>query len=153
MLRMLNPSFMLLVTMSLALVTPQLAQAKEEINTTFFGKLAIEGYDTVAYFTEQKAVEGSKDYEFAWRDANWRFSSAANKSLFVADPERYAPSYGGYCAYAVSQGKTASIDPEQWTIVDGRLFLNYNADIQQRWLGNRDAYIKAADDNWPDVVN
>lgn len=149
MLRTVAASLMLLVS----LATSQAVQSKDAINSTFFGSVAIEGYDTVAYFTQEKAVEGSKEHEFSWRGATWRFSSAANKDLFAADPERYAPSYGGYCAFAVSQGKTAGIDPEQWTIVDGRLFLNYNADIQQRWLVQRDLYIKAADKNWPGVLN
>jgi YHS domain-containing protein len=146
MLRTLSAALLLSLMMTVA------AQAKDEINTTFFGEVAIEGYDTVAYFTQQKAVEGSAEHEFSWRGATWRFSSAENKQLFADDPERYAPSYGGYCAYAVSQNKTAGIEPEQWTIVDGRLFLNYNADVQARWLGDRDTFIEAADKNWPGVI-
>lgn len=126
--------------------------AADEINTTFFGNLAIEGYDPVAYFTENKAVAGSKDHEFVWKDAKWRFSSAENLSLFKADPQKYAPQYGGYCAYAVAQNDTAGIDPDQFTIVDGKLYLNYNAKIQASWLEQRDTYIEAADKNWPDVL-
>ncbi|MEQ8691038.1 MAG: YHS domain-containing (seleno)protein [Pseudomonadales bacterium] len=126
--------------------------AADEINTTFFGNLAIEGYDPVAYFKENKAVAGSKAHEFVWKDAKWRFSSAENLSLFKADPQKYAPQYGGYCAYAVAQNDTAGIDPDQFTIVDGKLYLNYNAKIQASWLEQRDTYIEAADRNWPDVL-
>lgn len=136
----------------LSLMMTVTAQAKDEINATRFGKVAIEGYDTVAYFTQQQAVEGSKEHEFSWLGATWRFSSAENKRLFADDPERYAPSYGGYCAYAVSKNQTASIEPEQWSIVNGRLFLNYNADVQARWLADRDTLIEAADNNWPGVI-
>ena len=81
-----------------------LAYAADPINKTWFGSLAIDGYDAVAYFTEGKPVKGSSEHEFGWRDATWRFSSPANKDRFVADPERYAPQYGGYCAYAVANG-------------------------------------------------
>ena len=127
--------------------------AKDEINTTFFGNVAIEGYDTVAYFAEQRAIKGSSNFETTYMNAKWRFSSAANRDLFVANPEQYAPQYGGYCAYAVSQNYTAGIDPDQFEIVDGKLYLNYNAKIKARWLGQRDEFIIAADKNWPSVID
>ena len=125
------------------------AYAVEAINSTYFGNLAIEGYDPVAYFTENRPVEGKKDFEHEWMGANWRFSSAANLSKFKDNPEQYAPLYGGYCAYAVSQNMTASIDPEQFTIHKGKLYLNYSKKIKTRWLANRDVYIVDADRNWP----
>ena len=126
--------------------------AADPINTTLFGNLAIDGYDPVAYFDSNRAVEGDSDFEFSWQDAKWRFSSAANRDKFKADPSRYSPQYGGYCAYAVSQNSTASIDPEQFTVLDGKLYLNYSAKVQKKWLENRDAYIVLADKNWPGVI-
>ncbi len=125
--------------------------AAEAIYSNWLGR-AIAGYDPVAYFTEGNAVEGKGDFTAKWMGANWRFASAANRDLFVATPENYAPKYGGYCAYAVAQNSTASIDPTAWTILDGKLYLNYSHDIQKTWEANRDAYIAAADTNWPGVL-
>ena len=109
------------------------ASADEVINSSFLGGVAIEGADPVAYFTEGKAVEGSDDFAHEWMGATWRFVSAANRDRFAAEPDRYAPQYGGYCAWAVSQGYTAKIDPEAWTIVDGRLYLNYSKEVRTQW--------------------
>ncbi len=128
------------------------AFAVDEINTTFFGNLAIEGYDAVAYFTEEQAVKGDGDFEFSWKGANWRFASAANLAAFQAEPERYAPQYGGYCAWAVSQNDTASIDPTQFTVYNGKLYLNYNKKISSRWKSNKDAFIVDADRYWPQLL-
>lgn len=128
------------------------AFADDPIHTGLFNNLAVGGYDAVAYFTEGQPVEGQSDYSTEWMGAEWRFASAENLEAFTADPEAYAPQYGGYCAWAVAQGKTAAGDPEQWEIVDGRLFLNYNKKIQDRWLANRDAFITQADANWPKVI-
>lgn len=140
----------LLLSLLLSLTFP--AQALDEINSTFFGNVAIEGYDPVAYFTENRPVKGNAKFEFEWKNATWRFSSAENLDLFQNDPERYAPQYGGYCAYAVSQNDTAGIDPDQFTIVNGKLYLNYSKKINRKWLKDRDAYIEAADRYWPDLL-
>lgn len=129
------------------------AHALDPINTTYFGNLAIEGYDPVAYFIENQPVEGKKDFEYEWMDAKWRFSSAENLTLFKDNPEQYAPAYGGYCAYAVSQNTTASIEPEQFTIHEGKLYLNYNKEVNTMWLANRDDYIAKADRHWPALLN
>ncbi len=129
------------------------AWAAAPINTTFFGKVAIEGYDTVAYFAENQPVKGSKDFEYEWMGAKWRFSSAQNLAMFKANPEKFAPQYGGYCAYAVSQNSTAGIDPAQFTIHENKLYLNYNKKIQTRWLEDRDTYIETANRNWPGVLD
>lgn len=126
--------------------------AIDAINTTFFGNLAIEGYDPVAYFTQSKAVKGNSKYEHNWMNATWRFSSQEHLELFQANPQQYAPQYGGYCAYAVSQNDTAGIDPNQFTIHNGKLFLNYNRSINKKWLADRDQYIKDADINWPRLL-
>jgi len=140
----------LLITFSLLFSLPALAV--DEINTTLFGNLAIEGYDPVAYFTESRPVEGSSEYQYEWKGANWRFSSAENLASFKGNPEQYAPQYGGYCAYAVAQNSTASIDPTQFTIVDDKLYLNFSKSVNRKWLANRDNYIDNADQNWPDIL-
>lgn len=142
------------LTLALLVILPKLASAaSSEINKSFFGGVAIEGYDAVAYHTAGKPTEGKKEFEHAWKGAVWRFASAENRDLFAADPEKYAPQYGGYCAYAVAQGSTAGIDPEAWTLVDGKLYLNYNRKVQKEWESKRDDYIRRADENWPDVLH
>jgi hypothetical protein len=90
--------------------------------------------------------------EYSWNGAKWRFAAAEHRDLFKADPEKYAPRYGGYCAYAVSQGKTADIDPEAWTVFNGRLYLNLNKDVQRLWDKDRKEYIRKADENWPHLL-
>ncbi len=125
--------------------------AADVVNQTTFGGVAIDGYDPVAYFTEGKPVEGSSDHVFEWMDAEWHFANAEHRAMFAADPETYAPAYGGYCAWAVSQGYTADIDPDAWRIVDGRLYLNYSRDIQKRWETDIVGHIRAGDANWPEI--
>ncbi len=113
---------------------------------------AIKGYDPVAYFTDSKPVEGKSAITHEWMGAKWRFASAANKDAFVKNPEKYAPRYGGYCAWAVSQGYTASIDPDAWKIVDGKLYLNYSKGVQKQWeAGGVEKLIAAANANWPKI--
>ncbi|NJN71738.1 MAG: YHS domain-containing protein [Limnothrix sp. RL_2_0] len=114
--------------------------------------VAIKGTDPVAYFTESQAVAGKAEFAYEWNDAVWHFASAENRGLFSANPEKYAPKYGGYCAWAASQGYTADIDPEAWTIVDGSLYLNFNAQIQKRWEKDTPGFISQADIKWPSVV-
>jgi YHS domain-containing protein len=119
------------------------------VNRSFLGGVAIEGTDPVAYFTESRPVEGSSDFEHEWMGASWRFVSAENRDRFAADPEKYAPQYGGYCAWAVSQGYTAKIDPEAWTIVDDKLYLNYSKDVRTQWSGDIPGNVAKGDANWP----
>jgi YHS domain-containing protein len=129
------------------------AQAAERINTLekkgFFSYdesgIAIRGTDTVAYFTEGKPVPGSEEFEADWQGATWRFSSQQNLDLFTNDPEKYAPQYGGYCAYGVAQGYLVKIEPELWTIRDGKLYLNYDDDVQEKWEQDIQGFISAAD--------
>ena len=111
--------------------------------------VAVRGTDVVAYFTERRAIAGSPAFTHDWRGATWRFASAANRDLFAADPDRYAPAYGGFCAFAVSEGYTAPIDPQAWRIVDGRLFLNYDQAIKRRWERDIPGRVARADANWP----
>lgn len=137
----------------LALSPGRAMAAEDPIYTSLFSSKALGGYDTVAYFTEGEPVEGSSEFETDWQGATWRFASADNLASFEADPERYAPAYGGYCAYAASQGYTASGDPLQWTIVDDRLYVNYDAEVKALWLEDTAQYIRQADENWPGVLD
>jgi len=112
---------------------------------------AAEGYDVVAYFTVGQAVEGSKDFVHEWNGSKWRFASDENRQMFAANPEKYAPQYGGYCAYAVSKGYTASVDPEAFSVVDGKLYLNYSQDVKSTWEQDVPGYISKAEKFWPTV--
>jgi len=144
-------SILTALALAMALFVTAPAGAAEAIYSNWLGR-AIGGYDPVAYFTDARAVEGKSAFTAKWMGANWRFTSAANRDLFVAAPDKYAPKYGGYCAYAVAQNSTAKIDPRAWTIVNGKLYLNYSLDIQKTWSADRDAYIADADKNWPGVL-
>ena len=113
---------------------------------------AIRGHDPVAYFDQKGPVKGAKQFSHEWRGATWYFASAENRDKFAAEPERYAPRYGGYCAYAVAQGYTADIDPAAWSIVDGSLYLNYSLRIRERWRKDIPGNIRKGDANWPTVL-
>jgi YHS domain-containing protein len=123
-----------------------------EIYVETSSDLAIRGADPVAYFTEGKAMAGSEAYTYEWNGATWQFSSAENMDMFAADPEAYAPQYGGYCAKAMSEGNLASVDPRAWKIVDGKLYLNYSAEVQQQWLEDVPGNIAKAETYWPAVL-
>ena len=116
-------------------------------NSVFGGRTdtAINGYDPVAYFTVGKPVKGQDGLVTEWMGAKWKFSSQANLDLFKSNPEKYAPQYGGYCAYGVTQGSLVKVEPEQFTLRDGKLYLNYDADVQAKWLKDPAGYIKDAD--------
>jgi YHS domain-containing protein len=132
--------------------SPAALADKAPIYKAFGSELAVGGYDPVAYFKEGAPVRGDKSLEFEHAGARWRFASAENLAAFKADPNRYAPQYGGYCAWAVSQGYTAKGDPKNWKIVNGRLYLNYNDEIQTRWEKDVPGFITKADANWPTVL-
>lgn len=121
--------------------------AVEEVNKTSDGK-ALSGYDAVAYFAVQDAVQGNPQYEYAWNGAKWLFSSQENLEKFRSNPEAYAPQFGGYCAYAVSEGHTANGDPQAWKVVDGKLYLNYSKDVKKMWEQNQAERIQKAGVNW-----
>jgi YHS domain-containing protein len=114
--------------------------------------LAAGGYDVTTYFTDGKAVRGSAKHELMLRGVTWRFASAESKARFQANPYAYAPQFGGYCAWAVSQGYLASGDPEQWKIVDGKLYLNFNARAKELWEADQAAAIARGNTNWPTVL-
>lgn len=111
--------------------------------------VAIRGYDPVAYFTEGGPKQGDPTFAVDHGGAKWLFSSAANKALFEADPEKYLPAYGGFCAYGTSQGHLVKIEPEAWSIVDGRLYLNYDLSVRETWRQDTAGAIDKADTNWP----
>jgi YHS domain-containing protein len=127
----------------------------ESIEVRYFADdegLAIKGTDPVAYFTAGEPVAGSAEFTHTWGGATWQFASAENRDQFAADPEKFAPQYGGFCAWAVSQGYTAPIDPEAWKIVDDKLYLNYDKRIQSRWEKDIPGNIEKANTNWPGVL-
>ena len=136
----------------LLLLIPSAALATDPVNKSR-GGVAIKGYDPVAYFEQGEPVEGSEEFQHEWQGATWRFSSVSNRDLFAADPDKYAPQYGGYCAYAVSQGSTADIDPEAWTIVDGKLYLNYNKQVRAIWTEDIPGHVEKADRHWREIQN
>ena len=111
--------------------------------------LGLEGYDGVAYFTDHRPIKGSEAYTRQWQGVTWQFASAEHRDLFAADPLRYVPQYGGYCAYAVSHGTTAHGDPNQWAVVEDRLFVNNNPLARKLWESHRSRNIRTGDVNWP----
>lgn len=113
---------------------------------------AINGYDPVAYFTDSAPVEGSAEFSTEWNGATWQFATPENLATFEADPEAYAPQFGGYCAYAVARGYTAKTDPDAWTVHNGKLYLNFSKGIRRRWLRDIDGEIIQGEANWPSVL-
>lgn len=122
------------------------------INTNFWGEVAIKGYDPVAYFVDGAARKGSEDFAYEWLGATWHFASAAHRDLFIEDPIRYAPQYGGYCSSGLTDGATDSTDPEAWRIVDGKLYLLFSQKSLANWERNTSENIQQADANWSDVL-
>lgn len=111
--------------------------------------VAIEARDPVAYFTENAAIRGEDNITATHEGAIYKFTSEAHKQTFVEDPEKYVPQYGGFCAYAVAKGATASVEPNKFTIVNGKLYLNYNGRVQTDWRKDIPGHIISADRNWP----
>ena len=112
---------------------------------------AINGYDAVAYFKEGKPVKGSAAFNVSYKGANWLFANNENAEQFRSDPGKYEPQYGGYCAFGCSRGYKAKTDPDAWTIVNGKLYLNYNTDVKDTWNKDQQGYIKKADANWINI--
>ncbi|NJK77000.1 MAG: YHS domain-containing protein [Microcoleus sp. SU_5_6] len=129
-------------------------KADNSIPKVFYSEkgVAIRGTDPVAYFTESKPVAGKPEFTHKWGDATWQFSSAQNRDLFAQNPEKYAPQYGGFCAWAVSQGYTAATDPNAWKIADNKLYLNYNSAVQWGWEKDISGNVAKGDKNWPGLA-
>lgn len=142
---------------ALAAIAPALAAltaaaASQPLVNVSRGQLALRGYDAVAYWTASRPVRGVASFTHRWNGAEWRFSSSANRDAFAKEPSRYAPRFGGYCAYAVSRGYTADGDPNVWRIVDGRLYLNYSKRAQALWEEDVPGNIARGTRNWPGVL-
>jgi YHS domain-containing protein len=135
-----------LVLITASAATPADRTAVSPVNAA--NGVALMGYDTVAYFTTGRAVPGSDAHTQQWKGATYRFASAEHRARFAAEPERYVPQYGGYCAYAMAIDRIADIDPERWAIVDGKLYLNNNRVVHALWSVNRASNVGAADRNW-----
>ena len=116
-------------------------------------KGAINGYDPVSYFTEGKPVRGNNEYTYNWNNAVWHFSTKQNQQDFMSNPEKYAPQYGGYCAFGCSEGHKAPTDPDAWTIVDNKLYLNYDTSVKALWKKDIPGHIQKANSNWPKIMN
>jgi YHS domain-containing protein len=140
----------ILVLLAAILLSPAAIAQKAQVFSDRDG--AIRGHDPVAYFDRKGPVKGTKQFSHAWRGATWHFASAENRDRFATAPEKYAPQFGGYCAYAVANGYTADIDPNAWSIVDGKLYLNYSLRIRERWNKDIPGYIRKGDANWPGVL-
>lgn len=128
------------------------ASADDPIYTSTFSNKAVGGYDTLTYYDEDGPVKGSEDFQTSWHGADWYFSSAENLEKFKADPTQYAPQYGGYCAWAAAHGTLAKGDPEIWDIVDGKLYLNYDQSIQDKWSPRKAELIEKADAEYPELI-
>ena len=133
------------------LASAALPAQTRELNTGR-GELAVHGYDVVAYTTDGAAIRGRSEYEYRWQGAVWRFTTADHRNQFEQHPEQYAPQFGGYCAWAVSRGYTADIDPHAWRIVDGKLYLNYSKRVQRMWEQDISGNIAKGMANWPRVL-
>ncbi len=119
----------------------------------FFEKdgVAMRGYDVVSYFTDKKPVQGSADYKFEYKGSTFHFSSQANLDSFSAKPEQYAPQYGGFCAFGTASGYKAATDPAAFTVVENKLYLNYDKNVQKDWSVDIPGFIVKADEKWPEV--
>ncbi|MBK7595316.1 MAG: hypothetical protein IPJ11_08720 [Gemmatimonadetes bacterium] len=115
------------------------------------GGLALKGYDPVAYFADSKAVHGTAEFTAVHDGATYRFSSAAHRATFLAQPGKYLPQYGGYCAMGVAVGKKLDADPTLWRVVEGKLYLNVNKDAQGMWLKDPGKHIATAEEKWAKV--
>ena len=127
--------------------TAEVVSAAQEVNIV--DGYAVHGYDVVAYFSEGGPVAGSDSYTASYGGARYRFASAANRDRFVADPAKYAPQYGGFCAFGTGMGRKFDGDPAAWAVVNGKLYLNLNKDVQAKWKENVPGFIKGAEHNWP----
>jgi hypothetical protein len=115
--------------------------------------IALDGYDAVAFFKQGKPVKGSSAYALQWNNTQWLFADKADLETFKTAPEKYAPQYGGYCAYGAARGNKAPTEIDTWSIVKGKLYLNYDQKVKATWDKDQAAYIEKADKNWPMIMN
>jgi len=141
---------LLTVLLFFIILFPAIAQSTEVFATK---EGAISGYDAVAYFKQGEAIKGKKELSTVWNGATWVFSSEQNLEAFKSAPEKYAPQYGGWCAYGTSEGHLSPTQPDAFTIVNDKLYLNYNKNVKVEWSKNQTERIRAADENWPKLKN
>ena len=115
-------------------------------------KLALQGYDPVAYFTMARAMKGDPEFRHDWMGAIWQFLNHPHRQMFMATPEKFSPQFGGYCAYGISLGKFFNGDPQLWTVKEGKLYLNLNQEIAKVWKQDAQTYIKKAEIEWPNLM-
>jgi YHS domain-containing protein len=139
------------VALAIGAVSPVWAVDKTGGNyNTLYAGLGAKGYDVVAYFTDGKPVPGKADFTQEYGGVTWQFASAEHRDAFKADPKKYAPQFGGFCSWGVAQGKLFDVDPVNgWKIVDGKLYMNFNADIQKAWEKDIKGFVTKAEGNWP----
>lgn len=113
---------------------------------------AVQGYDVMAYWNQGKALKGDANITLDYKNATWHFASEANRDAFAANPEKYAPQYGGYCAYAAGKGYLANVDVNAWTIYNEKLYLNYSKSVRALWSLDKAGYIASGDANWPKIL-
>ena len=133
------------------LVMPSFAGDSHKMLNVGPDGVAIKWYDTVAYFTENRPMKGSPEFVYSWREAKWYFAKAEHRDLFAADPVRYAPQFGGFCANGMSVGMVVAADPEAWTIVDGKLYIKFNEGARDRWRQDKAQKIERANKIWADL--
>lgn len=142
-----------MVMMLFSILASSIAYAAKPVYSGGRERAAIRGYDPVAYFTQGQPVIGLKEFTLQHKGAKWMFSSQANLEAFKSNPEKYEPQYGGYCAYAVANGSTASSKPEYFTVHQGKLYLNYSKSVYKKWGKDKDGYIDSANKEWTELVN
>jgi YHS domain-containing protein len=143
----------ILAVLLLAFMFATSAFAEDPIETGTFNNKAIYGYDPVAYFKVNQAVKGEEDITHEYKGAVWYFSSEENKNLFISNPEKWSPQYGGYCAYAMSRGRFVGVDEEAFTIYNDKLYLNYSKSVREDWLEDKDGFIELADVEYLDNID
>jgi hypothetical protein len=147
--RLISSIFAVVIIAACAATPGKVSQTKPVALLNLRQGVALKGYDPVAYFAEGAPTAGDPAIRYQWQGATWLFSTPAHRARFMADPARYAPQFGGYCAFAVSRGTTADADPGQWAVVDGKLYVNNNVFAKKLWDQDRPANIDAGDSNWP----
>lgn len=138
----------------LVMATPTLTVAGEGIYTGLFSNTAVSGYDAVSFFSPDGPEKGKSEISVEYMGTLWLFADQENRDLFTGDPEKYAPQYGGFCAWAVAEKKArAPGNPKYWRVVEGKLYLNYSKSVQEQWLEDIHGHIERADRNWPALLN
>jgi len=138
-------------TLMILLALPSLAQAKE-LNNLDGNGLALQGYDPVGFFTDNRPVKGNQQFQSQYHGATYYFASAEHKAAFDKEPAKYEPQFGGFCAYGASRGKTVPIKIEAWQIVNGRLLMQYDLDVKGKFNTDPQGNLSKADKNWPGLV-